>query len=156
MLSKSKIYCAVLLGAAMLTGCAQPGMTGTSYSRGETRQAQSVQFGTVESVRPVTIEGDGNNTAGTVTGAVVGGLLGRQIGGGSGRDIATAAGAVAGGVAGSHIQQNTSRRQGVEVTVRLEEGGLVSVVQEAAPNENFRPGDRVRVLGQGRSMRVAF
>lgn len=156
MLRNAKIYSAVLLGVAMLTGCAQTGMTGTTYTRGETRQAQTVQFGTVESVTPVMIEAGGSNTAGTVTGAVVGGLLGRQIGGGSGRDIATAAGAVAGGVAGSHIQQNTSRRQGVELTVRLEKGGLVSVVQEAAQNERFRPGDRVRVLGQGSSMRVTF
>ena len=36
-----------------------------------------------------------------VTGALVGGALGNQLGGGSGKDILTAGGAVAGGLAGS-------------------------------------------------------
>lgn len=39
--------------------------------------------------------------AGTAGGAVIGGLIGDQIGGGSGNKIATAAGATAGGVYGS-------------------------------------------------------
>jgi uncharacterized protein YcfJ len=37
----------------------------------------------------------------TVAGAVVGGALGNQLGGGSGKDILTAGGAVAGGLAGN-------------------------------------------------------
>lgn len=36
-----------------------------------------------------------------VTGAVVGGAIGNQFGGGSGKDILTAGGAVAGGMAGN-------------------------------------------------------
>lgn len=38
----------------------------------------------------------------TVTGAVIGGALGNQLGGGSGKDILTAGGAVAGGIAGNN------------------------------------------------------
>jgi uncharacterized protein YcfJ len=37
-------------------------------------------------------------------GAVVGGLLGNQIGGGNGKKIATVAGAVGGGYAGNQVQ----------------------------------------------------
>jgi uncharacterized protein YcfJ len=37
----------------------------------------------------------------TVTGALVGGALGNQLGGGSGKDILTAGGAAAGAIAGS-------------------------------------------------------
>jgi uncharacterized protein YcfJ len=42
--------------------------------------------------------------AGTAIGAVVGGLLGNRIGGGSGKALATVAGAGAGGYAGNKIE----------------------------------------------------
>ena len=42
-----------------------------------------------------------NNVPATIAGAVIGGILGHQIGGGTGRDIATVGGAVAGGVIGA-------------------------------------------------------
>lgn len=49
---------------------------------------------------------DPNKIAGTAIGAVAGGLIGNQIGSGSGRKIATVAGAVGGGLAGRKIQEN--------------------------------------------------
>ncbi len=49
---------------------------------------------------------DRDRIAGTAIGAVVGGVLGNQIGAGSGRTLATAGGAVAGGYAGNRIQKN--------------------------------------------------
>ncbi|MBL4833250.1 MAG: glycine zipper 2TM domain-containing protein [Pseudomonas sp.] len=48
---------------------------------------------------------DQNKVLGTVAGAVVGGLLGNQVGGGSGKKIATVAGAAAGGYAGNKTQE---------------------------------------------------
>ncbi len=48
---------------------------------------------------------DENRVLGTVAGAVVGGLLGNQVGGGSGKKIATVAGAAAGGYAGNKTQE---------------------------------------------------
>ncbi|MFC4729028.1 glycine zipper 2TM domain-containing protein [Coralloluteibacterium thermophilus] len=57
----------------------------------------------VQRARPVQ---DENRIAGTAIGAVAGGLLGNQVGGGSGRTLATAAGAVGGGIAGRRIQEN--------------------------------------------------
>ena len=47
---------------------------------------------------------DEHRIAGTAVGAVVGGLLGNQIGGGTGKKIATVAGAVGGGYAGNQVQ----------------------------------------------------
>jgi uncharacterized protein YcfJ len=47
---------------------------------------------------------DENRLAGSVLGAVAGGVLGHQFGGGRGRDVATVAGAVAGGYAGNQVQ----------------------------------------------------
>lgn len=48
---------------------------------------------------------DKDRLAGTGIGAVVGGLLGSRIGGGSGKVLATVGGAAAGGYAGNKIQQ---------------------------------------------------
>ena len=49
---------------------------------------------------------DEHKIAGTAIGAVVGGLLGNQIGGGGGKTVATVAGAAAGGYAGNKVQGN--------------------------------------------------
>lgn len=49
---------------------------------------------------------DRDRLAGTALGAVVGGVVGNQIGAGSGRTLATVGGAVAGGYAGNRIQKN--------------------------------------------------
>lgn len=153
---KTAIALTLLLSGAVLTGCAQSTLTGTSYSRGEARQAQSVQMGRVESVVPVVIEGRTDGVVGAGTGAVIGGVAGHQVGGGTGRQLATVIGAVAGGIAGQRVEEMTSRRQGVEITVRLDNGSMVSVVQEVDQNQIFSPGDRVRVLGQGSTMRVTY
>ncbi|NKQ12329.1 glycine zipper 2TM domain-containing protein [Pseudomonas sp. SST3] len=56
---------------------------------------------TVTRQRPVQ---DANRVAGTAVGAVVGGLLGNQVGGGNGKKIATVVGAVGGGYAGNQVQ----------------------------------------------------
>lgn len=154
MLNRFTVVFAVLLSGAVLAGCAQSTLTGTTYSRGEARQAQTVQTGTVESVTPVIIEGRTDGIVGAGTGAVIGGVLGRGVGGGRGQDIATVVGAVGGGIAGQRVEEATSRRQGVELTVRLDSGSMVSVVQEADPNQSFVVGQSVRILGQGSTMRV--
>jgi uncharacterized protein YcfJ len=49
---------------------------------------------------------DENRLLGTVGGAVIGGVLGNQIGGGSGKKVATVAGAAAGGYAGNQVQRS--------------------------------------------------
>jgi hypothetical protein len=66
----------------------------------------------------------------------------------------SARGAVADCVAGRLVEQAVSRRQGGEIIVRLDNGRCMSVVQEVHQNEFFGPGDRVRILGQGRTMCV--
>lgn len=47
---------------------------------------------------------DEHKITGTVIGALAGGLLGNQVGGGTGKKVATVAGAAAGGYAGNQIQ----------------------------------------------------
>lgn len=48
------------------------------------------------------------NMGGAVVGALLGGVLGHQVGGGSGKKIATVGGAVAGGVIGANVGRNGS------------------------------------------------
>ncbi len=59
---------------------------------------------------------DENRIAGTAIGAVAGGLLGSQIGGGDGRKVAAVAGAAAGGYAGNQVQKNMQDKNTVSRT----------------------------------------
>jgi len=61
---------------------------------------------------------DTHQIAGTAIGAVAGGLLGNQIGGGKGRTLATVAGAVGGGYAGHEIQKNHQENATQQTTQR--------------------------------------
>lgn len=142
---------AVAALAVTLAGCAS-GLGGGTYERGEARRAMTVQYGSVEAVRMVQLEGT-KSPVGTVAGAAVGGIAGSGIGGGRGQAVATVLGAVVGGMAGSAIEEGVTRERGVEVTVRLDSGHLLAVVQ-GDEGEGFRPGERVRVLRDGGTTRV--
>ena len=133
---------------AILVGCAQPGLGGGNYTRGQVRGEQSVRLGTVESVRDVVIDARDTGT-GTLAGAAIGGVAGSTVGGGYRANAAGAiAGALVGGIIGSAVEKNSNDRRGVEVTIRLEGGRLIAITQEK--DEEFRAGDRVRILsGQG-------
>lgn len=132
-------------------GCAS-GLGGGTYSREEARRTIVVQYGTVEAVRPVQLEGT-KTAIGPGAGAVVGGIAGSGVGGGRGQGIATVLGAVAGGLAGAAIEEGSTRKPGVEVTVRLESGQVLAVVQED-DGAIFRPGESVRVLRDSGTTRV--
>ena len=142
-----KLMGAVLV-AAFLAGCAQPGLGGGNYTRGQVRGEQSVRLGTVESVRDVTIDARDTGT-GTLAGAAIGGVAGSTVGGGyRANAVGAIAGAVVGGLIGNAVEKNNNDRRGVEVTVRLEGGKLIAITQEK--DEEFRVGDSVRILsGQG-------
>lgn len=60
---------------------------------------------------------DEHRVVGTAIGAVAGGLLGNQVGGGKGKTLATVAGAVGGGYAGNRIEAS---RQQPQVTTSVE------------------------------------
>lgn len=136
---------AVLCLALALSGCAGMGMGGGDYSRGQTQQVMTVKQGTVQSVRPVAIQGTKSGT-GTLAGGLLGGALGSGIGRGTGRLVGAVGGAIVGGLAGSATEEAATKQNGVEITVDLDGGGTVAVVQGADPGVAFGAGDRVRVL----------
>ncbi len=137
----------------LLAGC-QSTLTGDSYSRDDARRIQTVQYGSVEATRPVVIEGT-KTPVGTVAGGAVGGIAGSSVGGGKGSAIGAVVGAVAGGLAGAAAEEGLTKRQGVDITVRLDSGSVISVVQEVTPQSTFRVGDRVRVLTVNGETRIA-
>lgn len=143
-----------VLAALMLTlgGCATESSSGSSYSTGQSRQEMTVRMGVVESVRSVTIEGS-KGPVGTVTGAVIGGYAGSNIGGGRGSELGAILGAVAGGIAGQAVEKKVTQKQGLEITVRLDNGQYIAVTQDA--DEQFHPGEKVRILSGGGATRVS-
>ena len=136
-----------------LTGCVS-GLQGSTYSRSEARQVQEVEFGTVLSTNPVVIEGK-QSGAGQLPGAIIGGVAGSSVGEGKGQQIFTILGAVGGAVVGSMIEGQATRTQGLELTIKMDSGKTLSIVQEVDNVNAFREGQRVRVLTQGALARVS-
>ncbi|MFO7963412.1 MAG: glycine zipper 2TM domain-containing protein [Desulfobacterales bacterium] len=133
---------AMLALAAFAASCASS-RSAHIYSRDEARRTQTVSQGVVTQVRPVLIEGT-KTPAGTIAGGALGGVAGSAIGSGKGRDLMTVLGAIAGGIAGSAVEEGVTRKSGLEITVNLDSGQTIAVVQEA--DETFNVGDRVTVL----------
>lgn len=79
---------------------------------------------------------------GVVGGAVIGGLLGSQVGGGTGKKIATVGGAVAGGYAGNEIEKRQRSQTVWRVKLRQADGSLRSV--ELAQDPQVQVGEVVR------------
>jgi outer membrane lipoprotein SlyB len=140
-----------VFAAALLAGCASS-RSGSVYSRDDARREATVRMGVVESVRSVTIEGTKSNV-GTAGGAIAGGVGGATMGQGRGAVVGAVAGALIGGIAGAVAEEGLTRREGVEITVRLENGDLRAIVQEA--DEVFKPGERVRLLSVNGQTRVS-
>jgi outer membrane lipoprotein SlyB len=142
-----------LLAVLSLGGCASS-LEGDVYTRAEARKPQTVEMGYIDALRPVRIEGTKSNI-GAGAGAIVGGVAGSGIGGGRGQAVAAVIGAVAGGMAGAAVEEGLTRTQGVEITVRLDNGQMRAYVQAVSEGEIFRVGDRVRILMVNGNARVS-
>ena len=106
------------------------------------------RVGTVESVRTQAVPTSGS-TLGTVGGAVVGGVLGNQVGQGRGRTLATVGGAAGGAVVGNRMTSGTSTVW--VVNVRFDDGTNANIEQDSQPS--VWAGERVRVTN-GRLERI--
>lgn len=104
--------------------------------------------GVVHAVRQEKRKGEGG-AVGIVGGAVVGGLLGHQVGGGSGKTLATVGGAVAGGFAGNEVQKHVTAKKVWVTEVRMKDGSVHTYEQEAHPT--WKTGALVKVHGKALS-----
>ncbi|MDE2154603.1 MAG: glycine zipper 2TM domain-containing protein [Xanthomonadaceae bacterium] len=109
------------------------------------------QCGTVERIEHNVTEGRHHGTAGTILGAVAGGVLGHQVGRGKGKELATVGGAVGGGLAGHAIGTGGG---GESWTIRLRMGdGSYSNIQVKDASD-IREGDVVQVDANGNITRI--
>ena len=98
--------------------------------------------GVIESNETHQVKGEGSGL-GAVGGALLGGILGNQVGEGSGKKLARIGGAVLGGFAGNEVERRERSTVRYDVTVRLDDGTRRVLTQSQAPA--WREGDRVRL-----------
>ncbi|AHE49293.1 putative surface antigen [Aeromonas hydrophila 4AK4] len=150
---------AIILIVSSLLGFVTAPAWAAPYERNTARPVDQVVFGQVDTVRNITqrqvVESEHTGWK-TLGGAVLGGLLGNQFGGGHGREIATAVGALAGAAAVQHYQSGGSvvENKLVELLIRNDQDGLINVIQDYDPAMVFARGDKVRILYFSDGVRV--
>jgi outer membrane lipoprotein SlyB len=123
---------------ALLALAALPAITLAQADHAPAHGARAKAFalcghcGTVQEVKLIKRKGEGG-AAGVVGGAVVGGLLGNQVGGGSGKTLATIGGAVAGGYVGNEVQKKVTSKSVWVTKVKMRDGTVRSFEQEPKP-----------------------
>jgi outer membrane lipoprotein SlyB len=121
------------------------------YDRNKAVPVEKVLFGNVISVRHINQEElikDKNNGWHTFGGALVGGVIGNQFGGGSGKDVATILGAIIGGSIANnrHNQSKKVLIQLVELMIKVESGEQFMVIQDLDKQMIFHSEDKVRMI----------
>jgi len=122
--------------ALALSGCATQSSSSAVYKASETQREQTVRMATVEAVRKVMIQ-----------------IAGSSVGQGKGSDIGTVLGAIGGMVAGQAIEQQANQREGLEITIKYDNGDRRVIVQEA--DLDVKVGDRVRIVSGAGVIRVS-
>ena len=144
-----RLIIAALFAPAVALTAACASVSPQDYSVREARSVETVQYGSVVSVRPVRINA-GEAPVGTLAGAAVGGLFGSAVGHGSGSAAAAILGAVGGGLAGNALEHDATTQAGEEIVVRLDSGQTIAVVQGGW--QDFGSGQRVQIVtGRGGS-----
>lgn len=108
-----------------------------------TTKAVCASCGVVQSVRAIETRGNGSGV-GAVGGAVVGGLLGNQVGGGHGKEAMTVVGALGGALAGNQIEKSVNSTTSYEIVVRMDNGSNQTIHESS--QSAWRSGDRVKIV----------
>lgn len=148
-----KLFAAVIIASLTLTGCAVPSQTGNTYSRGDALNVMTVRMGTLEGARMVKLEGS-RSGMGALAGGTIGGIAGSSMGKGKGKVLMTVIGALAGVGVGAAMEEGSSASRGLELIIRMDNGQVIAVIQEMS-DEAFSNGQRVRVISDGRRVRVS-
>lgn len=128
-----------LVGAALLVGGLSIGLRAHAATSNAV-QCTPATCGEVTSVTARQVKGEGSGV-GAVGGAVLGGLVGNQLGKGNGNTVLTVGGAVAGGFAGHEVEKNVKKRTVYATKVRLGNG----TVREYTLNTQHAVGAKVSV-----------
>lgn len=122
-----------------------------NYDRNKAVPVEKVLFGSVVSVRNISHEElirDKKNGWHTFGGALIGGVIGNQFGGGSGRDVATILGTIIGGsiATNHHNQPETVITRLVELMIETDTGEQFMVIQDYDNSMVFHYKDKVRMI----------
>ncbi|NNN78847.1 glycine zipper 2TM domain-containing protein [Vibrio sp. 11-4(1)] len=120
-----------------------------AYERNVAKPVNEVVYGKIDSVRYITqqeVVQSKNNGWKTLLGATIGGLVGNQFGGGTGREVATAVGALAAVAQNQSNYQYTVEYKLVELLIKVKGDKLINVIQDVDKNMLFSRGDEVRIL----------
>jgi outer membrane lipoprotein SlyB len=117
---------------------------GARSSRETSGAAACNGCGRVLTVNVIEKAGEGS-ALGMITGGVAGALLGHQVGGGTGKDIATVAGAAGGAYAGNKVEQRLKTTQVWNVAVEYDNGARANF--EFAQDPGLAAGNRVKNSG---------
>ncbi|MEW9582290.1 hypothetical protein [Paraburkholderia sp. DGU8] len=149
------VVASLIAGSLAMSGCASNSSSPNVFTASQAQREQTVRMGTVDSVRAVRISSNNGQPSGlgVVGGGALGALAGSSIGGGRGSVATGIIGGIGGAVAGNAIENSVAMRDGVEITVRLDNGDLRAITQTTS-GEIFRAGDRVRLLSSGGVTRV--
>lgn len=150
MFKQLAIVVAAVAALGSMTGCvvANP----NTVSAYDAQRMSTVIDATVLSVRPVTLQGR-DTGVGTISGAVIGGIAGSNVGGPRTGGIVGIAGAVVGGLIGNAVERDATQQQGVEILMQLKNGDRRQVVQGIG-QDSFAPGDPVILVTTGGRTRV--
>jgi outer membrane lipoprotein SlyB len=147
-----RLISAAAIASLALAGCATSPSSGygNGYGYGNapppSSSAACYDCGTVQRIDAVGTGTQGSNVTGAVLGGVVGAAAGRTLAKDESkgrRNTATVAGAAAGALAGSAIQRNMNDNTGYNITVRMNDGRVVTVSQ--GDLGGIREGSYVRV-----------
>ena len=145
----------LLIGAFLTAGCANLGKSNYGERAAPVSNAgepESARYGRVTSLETVQVDKDYQFGLGTVVGAVAGGVLGHQFGGGTGKTLLTIAGAAAGAAAGTATESKMNKQDAQRITIAMQSGGTITIVQPV--DSRLKSGMNVRVNGSGETARV--
>ena len=144
------LYTSILLLAC---GCANSSLGPDTFDRDSAQRISNVLYGEVVSIKQVTIEGS------IKSGSIVGGLVGAAAGSGVSdskpeSEIGAVIGGAVGATLGGNLSKNIQSKAGIQLTVNMDDGRTISVVQEIS-NYSFEVGDLVEVITTNNKTRIS-
>lgn len=117
-----------------------------SYPQPSNSRGNYSRYGVVQSVEVVRQEHAGGSDIGlgTLAGAVVGGIVGNQVGAGRGNTAATVIGAAGGAYVGHELEKkNQQQVDAYRLRIRMEDGSHQTLMQSR--DADIRVGDHVQI-----------
>jgi len=145
-LKRLNVILILIIGSA----CSMADYKPESISKYQAGEIETVILGTIIQLEPVVIEG--NRDLGAAAGSAVGADLG------SDNDKAPVAagviGALIGSAVGGEIGSRVNEKRAVELTIKLENEKIISIVQEVSEKYSFFEGQKVKIVKSNYRSRV--